>query len=142
MASSQKVPALLVTVCFVFLSGAAATSIRCPLNSVYISKPFCYNTCDNLNACYEPTMPCQCIDGYVFKSQDSYECVPVSSCKANCLPYSTFNDCYRIPLETCENLGATYTPGQKCMARCVCIEGYVLTNNANPQCIKKTKCPQ
>ncbi|XP_071969245.1 alpha-tectorin-like [Engystomops pustulosus] len=102
MASSQKLMKHLIAVCFVFLAeqSLAAASDQCPPNSVYGCKPLCYNTCDNLNAtaCYQPcTEACHCIQGYVYKSEGSSECVPVSSCNVPCAEHMTFNECLRVP---------------------------------------------
>ncbi|XP_040277641.1 von Willebrand factor-like [Bufo bufo] len=148
MTSSKKLLKLVIAVCFVFLTKgcpAAATTVRCPPNSVVSSKSLCFNTCDNLNAttCNKPrTSQCHCIEGYVFQSENSQECVPVSSCKVTCPAYMTFRECYKIPVETCNTLGIHPVPSETCTPRCVCIDGYVLSNEDNPQCINKKKCPQ
>ncbi|XP_069803640.1 accessory gland protein Acp62F-like [Dendropsophus ebraccatus] len=59
-----------------------------------------------------------------------------------CPAYMTFNECTRTPKETCDTLGIHYQPSEKCTSRCVCIDGYVLSNEAEPRCVKKTKCPK
>lgn len=148
MASSQKLLELLLAVSFVSLSeksSVTATSVSCPPNSSLSCKPPCFNTCDNLNAtsCKEScVLKCHCTEGYVSKSEDSSECVPVSSCTVTCPAYMTFRDCSRTPPETCSTLGIHYVPSRTCMPRCVCNDGYVLSNEVQPRCIKKTKCPQ
>ncbi|KAM4014873.1 mucin-6-like [Anomaloglossus baeobatrachus] len=142
--SSQKLLGLIAAACFLSLiEQSSATSIRCPPNSVFECKPLCYNTCDNLNAtsCKTSCTPqCHCREGFVFQSEDSYTCVPVSSCGVSCAPNMVFRECTRTPQETCETLGIDYRPSETCMPRCVCDDGYVLTNDSEPQCIKTKKC--
>ncbi|XP_069597279.1 zonadhesin-like [Ranitomeya imitator] len=144
--ASKNLLGLMVAVCFLCLiERNTATSIRCPRNSIYECKPLCYNTCDNLNAtsCKKScTTQCHCIEGYVYDSENYDNCVPISSCKVNCPPYMTFVECTKTPQETCETLGIKYQEGEKCMPRCVCIPDYVLSNEIEPRCVKKTKCPQ
>ncbi|XP_066462590.1 chymotrypsin inhibitor Ani s 6-like [Eleutherodactylus coqui] len=143
MSSSQKLLQLLVAACFVSL--IAARSVKCPDNSLSSCKPPCFNTCDNLNAtsCKKSCeSTCHCTEGYVFQSEESHICVPVSSCNVTCPARMIFRECTRTPQVTCSTLGIHYVPGEKCMPHCVCTEGYVLTDEDIPQCIKSTKCPQ
>ncbi|XP_053307401.1 von Willebrand factor-like [Spea bombifrons] len=125
---------------------AVPTAVPCPPNTVYGCMRQCYSNCDNLNSTYEACIEicklgCDCPEGYVFQSKDSKVCVPVSECAVSCPEGMDFIPCYRFPLQTCDTLGIHYVPSRYCRPRCVCKEGYVLSNDPKPHCIKKTLCP-
>ncbi|CAN2390085.1 hypothetical protein PRIEUP_LOCUS121, partial [Pristimantis euphronides] len=140
MSPSQKLLGLLIAAYFVSL--IAANNIQCPENSFWSCKPLCLNSCDNLNAagCSNACeYACHCTNGHVLQSAKSPICVPVSSCNVTCPAKMIFRECTRTPQETCDTLGIHYEPTEKCMPRCVCVDGYVLTDEGI--CIKKTRCP-
>ncbi|XP_072282176.1 zonadhesin-like [Pyxicephalus adspersus] len=122
---------------------AATTETLCPSDKTPGCRSPCYSSCDTLNltACHDTcTKACVCREGSVFQSVDSDVCVSIESCKVTCPENSQFVLCYRQPRETCTTLGIKYQPSQFCMPRCVCNDGYVLSNEPNPQCINKKKC--
>ncbi|KAM4703751.1 uncharacterized protein WCC33_012255 [Rhinophrynus dorsalis] len=119
----------------------------CPPNTRQGCKRQCYSNCDNLNSTTEACnkmceMGCDCLDGYVFKSKGSNICVPVRECQVSCPEHSKFNECYRFPRKSCATLGMHPVPARFCMPRCVCDEGYVLSNEIVPRCIKIKECPK
>ncbi|KAM5131921.1 alpha-tectorin-like [Mantella aurantiaca] len=135
--------ALAVSVLLIGESQAATTHVPCPPDSSSGCRSPCYSSCDalHLTACHEGCTPgCTCNEGFVFQSADSQVCVPVTSCTVTCHENSHFAPCYRQPLETCATLGIQYQPSRRCMPRCVCNEGYVLSNDPEPRCINKKKC--
>ncbi|XP_073457747.1 zonadhesin-like isoform X2 [Aquarana catesbeiana] len=142
----QMVIQLLVLAFSMLLIGesqAATTQVPCPPNSSYGCRSPCYSSCDSLplTACTGKCTPaCMCNEGFVFQSADSDVCVPVSSCEVTCQENAHFVPCYRTPLPTCDNLGIHYQQSRYCMPRCVCDDGYVLSNEPNPRCINKKKC--
>ncbi|XP_075046064.1 zonadhesin-like [Mixophyes fleayi] len=148
-ASSQTlVQLVMLALCMSLIdqNHATPTRVPCPPKAFYGCKSPCFSNCDNLNStgvCNKMCVyNCTCMEGYVFQSKNSDVCVPVSSCKVICPENMTFRECYRIPQETCETLGIHYEPSEKCMHRCVCNDGYVLSNEATPRCIKRSKCPK
>ncbi|KAM4650608.1 uncharacterized protein O3C94_013325 [Discoglossus pictus] len=148
--SSRSLAQLLIlamSLCFMDQIQAASTSTSCPPNTKFGCKSTCFNNCDNLNStsdvCNKMCMlGCNCIEGYVLESKDLNVCVPISQCKVSCPERMTFNPCLRTPRLSCATLGIHYTESRVCMPRCVCNEGYVLSNDAERKCIKTSQCPK
>ncbi|XP_077116280.1 uncharacterized protein LOC143770494 isoform X2 [Ranitomeya variabilis] len=112
--------------------------IFCPLR-------ICYNNCDNMNstteACIKPLWyGCECIDGYVYQSATSNICVPLSCCTINCGPNMHFVPCLKAYRKTCATRNKPPVKVKGCLPRCVCNDGYILSDDPVPVCIKKWKC--
>ncbi|XP_056399437.1 alpha-tectorin-like [Hyla sarda] len=108
-------------------------------------KRTCYNNCDNLNstteACVKPLFyGCNCMDGYVFQSATSNVCVPVSSCNVLCPPNMHFDPCITSYRKTCATRNLPSVLFKPCQPRCVCNNGYILSNAPVPVCIKIIQC--
>ncbi|XP_053546016.1 mucin-like protein [Bombina bombina] len=150
LGSSMKLLIFAIYLCLVNPIHADATGISCPLYSTpQDCKRTCYNNCNNLNsiteACHEICQPgCDCVDGYVFESENSNVCVPISQCKVLCPENMTFNPCLRIPQLSCKTLYMHPVRSRYCMPRCVCRTGYVLTDHPGDglPCIKISECPK
>ncbi|XP_018430446.1 PREDICTED: alpha-tectorin-like, partial [Nanorana parkeri] len=115
----------------------------CPPDSSFGCRSSCHSSCDtfNLPVCSAKCTPaCTCNEGFAFQSADSDVCVPIDSCNVTCQQNAHFAPCYRQPLETCAILGIHYQPSKHCMPRCVCNDGYVLSDEPIPRCINKKKC--
>ncbi|XP_063293248.1 mucin-2-like [Pelobates fuscus] len=131
-----------------FIDRTATTDeVICPPNTQYGCKRICFSNCDNMNSTTEACillceLGCDCMEGYVFKSKDSSVCVPVSECAVICPQNMEFRPFNRLPQETCKTLGIHYTPLKSDLLRCVCKDGYVLSNEPTPTCIKKSQCPK
>eukprot|EP00079_Xenopus_tropicalis_P013413 XP_002941834.1 PREDICTED: alpha-tectorin-like [Xenopus tropicalis] len=126
----------------------APPEISCPPNMRYKGcKRNCFNTCDNLNStsetCIGPcTLDCDCVDGFVFESDQSSVCVNVSTCKVSCPANMHFDSCVKTDRRTCATLNSTPNSLPSCVQRCVCDEGFVIADDTEekPKCIKISEC--
>lgn len=118
----------------------------CPTNEV-----FSYNATQCQNTCFDPTYSqskncrvgpaCICKNGYI-RNQDTYQCVPVSSCtdkrsSKGCPMNEFYSDCDAGCQKTCSSI---YSAVQcQCSSGCICRTGY-FRSDINHQCQTAREC--
>nr|AAI70097.1 Unknown (protein for MGC:196824) [Xenopus laevis]AAI70099.1 Unknown (protein for MGC:196826) [Xenopus laevis] len=135
---------LVLALIFVTVDRIQSDDSMCPQDMVYGCKRICYSNCDNLNSTSEGCIEicklgCDCKEGFVFQSKNSNTCVHPSSCKVSCPENMTFKPCNRFYRETCSDRNLNQVPSEVCMPRCVCNDGYILSDALH--CIKVNQCP-
>ncbi|XP_063292168.1 SCO-spondin-like [Pelobates fuscus] len=133
---------LVIAISFAIIGKLDATSVRpiCPPGKIFRCANDCAESCQYLNGNKICTMDCafKCAcpaDTYL---QDN-TCVPASQCRVDCFPNSHFDHCPGFQEVYCDTLKKERVPNNKCYPRCVCNEGYVLSEF---KCVKISECPK
>jgi hypothetical protein len=124
-----------------------ACNDSCPVNEVFSKNATqCQATCyssnyRNLLFKCETSRGCICKDGFI-RDQDTYKCIPTSSCKTKplkttCSLNEIYSNCNAGCQRTCKTRFRDYKC--KCVPGCICKPGFV-RSDINFQCVPIKLC--